>query len=273
MTRFFDNHSHSFFSDDSKMTVEDAILTAANKGLGGIAITDHFDYNVPEGVMLFQFNPEDQQEALVKAAHTLNLPNGFKVLKGIEIGVQPDCVEKMKTLADSYPFDTIVASLHFIDGKDPYHGNYYIPYEYKRGYGHYLETFYECMCLFDNFDILGHFDYIARYSPYEEASILYKDFGDILDQIMRKLIEQGKTFEINTKTYHKFHGNHEPHLDQAILHRWKELGGEFVSFGSDAHETKRIGENFEKFTPILLEAGIRYTVYYENRVAHPVSLI
>lgn len=253
------------------MSVDDAVSTAASIGLGGIAITDHYDFDVPEGVMTFQFDPAKQQEAISRAASDGSLPKGFKVLRGIEIGVQPDCLEGMRKISESYRFDTVIASLHFIDGKDPYHGNYYLPYEYKKAYGHYLETFYECMCLFGNYDILGHFDYIARYAPYPETDILYSDFGEIIDAMLHKLAEEGKTFEINTKTYQMFRGR-EPHLDIAILKRWKELGGEFVSLGSDAHDIKRIGENFQKFTPMLLEAGIRYTVYFQDRVANPVSI-
>lgn len=272
MALLFDNHSHSRFSPDGKMTIDEALSTAVENGLGGIAVTDHFDFDAPKGVMLFQFDPDRQQKAISESLKNKRVPDGFKLLRGVEIGVQPQSIDKIKKLISGYSFDTVIASLHFIDGTDPYHGAYYGPYDYKRGYGHYLETFYECISMFEDFDILGHFDYIARYAPYKETDILYSDFSDIIDAILKKLAGEGKTFEINTKTYHLF-GNREPHLDMAILKRWKELGGEFVSLGSDAHETKRIGENFSKFTPMLLEAGIRYTVYFEDRKAHPVSIL
>lgn len=265
MNYLFDNHTHSLFSDDSKMSIEDAISTAIDKKLGGICFTDHYDFDVPNGVMMFTFDPEKQQKAISEAIGR-GLPADFKVLKGIEIGMQKHCLPQMNQLMERHSFDTVVASLHFIDGKDPYHGDYYIGYEYKKAYGHYLETIYECINSFTDFDILGHFDYIARYAPYPQATIRYHEFSDIFDTIFKKLIYDGKTFEINTKTYQTFRGR-EPQLDIDLLHRFRELGGEFISFGSDAHGYERIGEHFERFIPMLHKAGIKYSVYYQGRKA------
>lgn len=254
------------------MNIEEAINIASGNNLGGICFTDHYDFDVPEGVMTFTFDPVEQQKAIREAAGKIAFKDGFKVLCGIEIGMQPHCVKKMNELMSRHSFDTVISSLHFIDGTDPYHGNYYDGYEYKRGYGHYLETIYDTIRLFPNFDILGHFDYIARYAPYPQTTIYYSEFGDILDVIFRDLIAEGKTFEINTKTYHMFRGR-EPQLDINILKRYRELGGEFISFGSDAHGSERIGDNFERFIPMLLQAGIKYSVYYEKRKAVVMPLV
>ena len=89
--------------------------------------------------------------------------------------------------------------------------------------------------------------------------------------ILKKLAQNGKTFEINTKTYMPF-GEREPQFDTMILTRFREFGGEFVSFGSDAHDLGRVGANFERFIPIVKSCGIRYSVHYEKRVAKPELL-
>ena len=90
------------------------------------------------------------------------------------------------------------------------------------------------------------------------------EFVEILDTILTLLARNGKTFEINTKTYQPFaHGT--PSLDTAILKRYKELGGDAVSLGSDAHTENHIGENFEYYSDIMKRCGFRYGVFYRQR--------
>lgn len=258
----FDNHTHSKHSTDSKMELASMITEAKNRNLKGVAITDHYDYNCPLGPGFFVYDPAIQQEDIDKHRETTDL----KILKGVEIGMQPELIVDMIKFSGSYRFDTIVASLHYIDGTDPYHGGYYEKYNAKEAYGRYLETIYDCISQFHNFDILGHYDYIARYAPYPETSITFKEFGYILDPILKELVNYGQTFEINTKTYHLF-GNREPLLDIDIIKRFKELGGEAVSLGSDAHDTKRLGDNFHHFIDILKSCGFNKGIYFENREA------
>lgn len=263
----FDNHTHSCYSVDSITPLDEAVDFAKRRGLGGICFSEHYDFDVPEGTLSYKFDPIEQQ----KAIDEMILQSGFNILKGVEVGMQPHCIDEMEELVSSYNFDSVIGSLHFIDGTDPFHGNYYIPYNYKEAYGHYLEVIDRCISGFDNFDILGHFDYIARYAPYPECSITYSEFGDQLDSILKRLAQNGKTFEINTKTYLNVNGR-QPVLDPMLLIRFRELGGEFISFGSDAHEKERIGENFELFVPLIKSCGIRYSVHYEKRRAVPTPL-
>ena len=82
--------------------------------------------------------------------------------------------------------------------------------------------------------------------------------------ILTFLVQNGKTLEINTKTYQLYRGRH-PELDINILKRFRELGGEAVSFGSDAHDITRIADRFDWCRQTALAAGLRYEVYYKDR--------
>mgnify|MGYP006318714809 FL=1 len=115
-----------------------------------------------------------------------------------------------------------------------------------------------------DFDIMGHYDYIARYAPYPEATVRYRQFSDIFDEIFRYLISEGKALEINTKSYQENKGR-ITELDPDILKRYKELGGEIISLGSDSHDTERIGKDFTRYAGILRAAGFRWTAHYRNR--------
>ncbi|HNY23729.1 MAG TPA: histidinol-phosphatase HisJ family protein [Bacteroidales bacterium] len=264
--RLTDNHTHTVFSTDGRMTMVRAIEKAREINLSGICFTEHYDFDAPENVTLFTFDPQEHQEEIGRTVRSMNLGAGleFEVLKGVEVGIQPKSMEAVKEFLGRYCFDTVIASMHFIEDKDPYHGDYYLDYGYKEAYGRYLESILTCLKDFDGYDILGHFDYVARYSPYKEHTITMAEFGEILDPILTLLAHNGKTFEINTKTYQPFaHGT--PSLDTAILKRYKELGGDAVSLGSDAHTENHIGENFEYYSDIMKRCGFRYGVFYRQR--------
>lgn len=267
--KFFDNHTHSTFSPDSSATVEQAIRAAMQQGLMGIAITDHYDTDAPTRDQEFLFDPA-QQQAEIDRVTTLLAPQiqatGFQVMKGIEVGLQPAILPKIKAFTSKYTFDTVIASIHFVDGTDPYMGTYYNSMDYKEAFSHVLEIMYSTAVEYRDFDILGHFDYVARYSPYGPGcrDITMKQFGEWLEPLLKFLAHEGKTLEINTKTYMN-HKGYVPQLDVEILKRFREFGGEALSLGSDSHNTSRFGDNFQKYAHIAKECGFRYLVYYRNR--------
>jgi histidinol-phosphatase (PHP family) len=214
-----------------------------------------------------EFDIKAQQAEIDRANRKIAIANpGFKVFKGIEIGLQERSREKIRKLLDENRFDEIIASLHYLDDTDPYWGGYYEGKDWKEAYGHYLETLYEEMVwLGKDFDIMGHYDYVTRYAPYPQASILYKDFPDIMDAILEFLSDNGKALEINTKTYQDYSGRH-PLLDRDILLRYKELGGDIISLGSDSHDASRVGYNFDYFIDFIKSAGFCYLAHFDKRI-------
>ena len=270
----YDNHNHSQFSFDGKRTtVEKSAGTAFEKGLSGICFTDHCDFFVPpmkaehEGKVSEVFDTEAQQaeiDRVNKSVYSLSSGKKFKIFKGIEIGMQKSCREQIRKHLDLHSFDQIIASVHYIDDTDPFYGGYYDGKDWKTAYGHYLETIYEEMTWLGDFDIMGHYDYVTRYAPYSKSSIMYRDFSDILDSMLKFLAEEGKALEINTKTYQEYKGR-TPILDDNILLRFKELGGEAISFGSDSHDPYRTGENFTIFAEKIKSLGFRYSAHFESR--------
>ena len=168
-----------------------------------------------------------------------------------------------KTLSEN-SFDQVIASVHYIEQTDPYYGGYYDGKDWRQAYGTYLETIYREMTWLRDFDIMGHFDYIVRYAPYPQESIRYRDFSDIMDEMFRFLIDEGKALEINTKSYQNFKGRH-PVLDRDVLLRYKELGGEIISLGSDSHSPECVGTSFDTYAALLKSFGFRWTAHYEKR--------
>ncbi|MBO8471338.1 MAG: hypothetical protein IAB82_06035, partial [Bacteroidetes bacterium] len=84
------------------------------------------------------------------------------------------------------------------------------------------------------------------------------------DAMFKYLAQEGKALEINTKTYKDYHGR-TPEMDIAVLRRFRELGGEAVSLGSDSHDAQRTGDNFLHFADVVRSAGFRYLAHFESR--------
>ncbi|MBQ3245136.1 MAG: histidinol-phosphatase HisJ family protein [Bacteroidales bacterium] len=271
----FDNHNHSEFSFDGKRTsVEKSTLAAADAGLGGVAFTDHCDFFVPamkaehEQLVPETFDVNAQQAEIDRVQALIDGriegERKFRILKGIEIGMHEDCHgEILRTLGEN-SFDQVIASVHYLDGIDPFYGGYYEGKDWKEAYGHYLETIWKEMTWLKDFDIMGHFDYVVRYAPYSRTSLLYRDFSDILDEMFRYLIQEGKALEINTKSYQEYNGRLVT-IDTEVLKRYRELGGEIVSFGSDSHDAHRIGHAIMEHALLLKSLGFRWSAHYESR--------
>ena len=270
----FDNHSHSQFSFDGKRTsVEESARAAMSAGLGGICFSDHCDHYVPPMKASFEnLTPEyidvAEQQAEIGRVQDM-LGEGVKILRGIEIGMYEECHEQIRDVLDSNSFDQVLASVHYIEQTDPYYGGYYEGKDWKQAYGGYLETIYKEMTWLEDFDIMGHYDYIVRYASYPVTSIRYRDFSDIFDEMFRYLIHEGKALEINTKSY-EGHRGRIVELDHDVLLRYREMGGEIISLGSDSHEPSRVGAGFSHHAELLKSLGFRWTAHYESR--HLVQL-
>lgn len=271
----FDNHNHSEFSFDGKRTsVERSTLAAADAGLGGVAFTDHCDFFVPamkaehEQLVPETFDVNAQQAEIDRVQALIDGriegERKFRILKGIEIGMHEDCHGEIRRTLGENSFDQVIASVHYLDGIDPFYGGYYEGKDWKEAYGHYLETIWKEMTWLKDFDIMGHFDYVVRYAPYSSTSLLYRDFSDILDEMFRYLIQEGKALEINTKSYQEYNGRLVT-IDTEVLKRYRELGGEIVSFGSDSHDAHRIGHAIMEHALLLKSLGFRWSAHYESR--------
>ena len=196
----------------------------------------------------------------------------FKVLKGIEVGMEEKSRPELEKHLAENCFDQITASVHYLEDSDPYYGPYYKGKNWKEAYGRYLEAYLrEMKWLGDRFDIMGHFDYITRYAPYPKESILYRDFPGLFDEILRFLAENGKAIEINTKTY-KTYRMRTPQLDRDIFIRFMELGGEAIVLGSDSHDCEQVGYRFEYYAQFVKSLGFRRLAHFENRKLKMVTI-
>jgi len=262
----FDCHVHSTFSTDSNLDAVTACEAAIKAGLEGIAFTDHIDFDFPGYSNDFMFDFDDYQKFMNNLKLRYN--SKLKVLKGVEVGIQPHVIEDSLNLISKHELDYILASVHVIDAQDLYKAEFYSNKSKKQVFSRYLEEVLNMINNYTCFDVVGHLDYIIRCCDYEDRTFRYSDYSDIFDEIFKKLIADGKGFEINTGSYRdKGDGRPVPQYDIETLKRYRQLGGEIICLGSDSHRPEHIGFKFDYFSEMLSQAGFRYTAHFENRKA------
>lgn len=243
------------------MSAEKAVETAIQLGLEGIAFTDHLDLDFPESddVVDIDFNDYSRFMDLLKQMNKGKL----KIYKGIEVGFQPHIAEDSSKIVHSFDFDFVIGSVHIIDKMDPYRMDFFTGKTKTQSDILYLEENLFMVQDFKDYDILGHIGYIRRYNNYDDKTLRYADYPDLVDAILKTVISDGKGIEVNTSGYRSVLGTPMPDFD--VVKRYHELGGEIICMGSDAHHPEHIAHSFLKVRDILADIGFEYLVHYEER--------
>jgi len=257
-----DYHIHSNYSADGKMTMEEACIKAIELGMDEIAFTDHIDLDWPDPDI--DFNIEDIEKYLSDIEELANRYGGrLKIKRGIEIGLQPHVLEKNSIIIQSYPFDFVIGSVHLVDRMDPYRDPYYEGKSKEESYRRYYKEILDLIKVYDDFDVLGHLDYVRRYSPFtynEDDPILA---FDIVEAILKTLIDKGKGIEVNTSGYR--HVSKCPLPSFIVVKKYRELGGQIITTGSDAHKTEFLGYEIKAAIEGLKASGFNHITSFENR--------
>ena len=266
----WDCHMHSSFSADSDTPMESMIQRAVELGLKGITFTEHLDPDypaTPDGLD-FSLDIPSYQKKLAELSDTYK--DKIQMRFGIELGLQMHLGEYFDSLLAQVPFDFAIGSSHLVHGYDPYYPEFFEGRKEFLCYMEYFESILENLHAFSEMDVYGHIDYIVRYGPNQNKYYTYERYQDILDEILRTVITKGRGIELNTGGFH--YGLGEPNPCRAVIRRYRELGGEIISVGADAHGPEKIAYDFDKAAAILADCGFKYYTVFQNRKPEFVKL-
>lgn len=256
----YDMHNHTDNSEDSSASIESIIEAGIDQGLKGMAITDHYDpdYPTPDYTLVPDFPVYHKEMEDVKESYK----DKIEVLLGIEIGIQHgEVLEKCRATARDYPYDFILGAFHCAQGKDLY-TDYFEGWSVEDAYHGYYQYMLDCLAQYHDFDVLAHFNVVDRYTPRIPS---YPPYMDEIEAILRLLIETNKGIEINTSSFRYNLGDlTTPSLP--ILSLYKDLGGEIVTLGSDAHSPRHVGYKLDWAEEFAEACGFKYYAHYKNRV-------
>lgn len=260
MNVLFDYHIHSKISPDSKSSLSEICKRAVSKSLKEIAITDHYECHREDWGSSY-YNLRLYKDEMIKARKEFE--GKIKIRSGIELGQPHQCEGAAEHILSSYTYDYVIGSSHkLFNGIDISRLNIknITLDEFCKEYLSELDK----LVNWGNFDCLGHLDLVKRHgNDYYNKKIRLFSYYDMLKDILKKLIYNGKGIEINTSGIRQSPKETMPGLD--IIKLYKELGGEILTIGSDAHEIKDIGKDISVAIDLAKEAGFKYLTVFENR--------
>lgn len=213
----------------------------------------HNDFNWPVAGEVPLINIEDYFLTISKLQDKYK--DQIQILKGIELGLMKGSEQLCSELLAKYNFDFVIGSCHVVEGCDPYYPDFWKNKTDREAFELYFNTLLNALKTFHSIDTLGHLDYIVRYSPNKAGNYSAPDYQDVIDEILTLIITKNIKLEINTSNFANGFEFPNPHTD--IIKRYKELGGEYITVGSDAHNACDIGYCFDKAEAIVSKYGLK----------------
>ncbi len=250
---FTDYHVHSEFSDDSDYPMEEVIEEAISMGMKELCFTDHVDYGIkrdwddPKGILYRKGAPGEPEKMPIA---NVDYPRYYDKIQrlqgeykdkitiklGMEFGIQQDTIPQYESLFQRYPFDFIILSIHQVENKEFWNGEFQKGRTQKDFHMRYYWEMLSVVENFHNYSVLGHMDLISRYDPI--GNFPFSEVEHIIEQILRRVIADGKGIEVNTSCY-RYGLDMTPSRD--ILKMYHDLGGQIITIGSDSHKQEHLG--------------------------------
>lgn len=270
---YTDYHLHTYYSDDSEYPMEQLVQDAISKGITEICFTDHVDYGIKSDWIdrSDMYLPEEKAKLPVMNvkypayhAEIMQLQERYKdkirIKEGMEFGIQRHTIAQYQKLFSAYPFDFIILSCHQVEDQEFWTQDF----QSGRSQREYNEKYYseilEVIANYKDYSVLGHLDLIKRYD--KSGIYPFKNVSDLISEILKRAIYDGKGIELNTSSVRYGLAEWLPSRDILLL--YKELGGEIITVGSDAHNETQLGAYIPQAMKDLKEYGFRYVCTYDK---------
>jgi len=259
LIRLADYHIHTRFSIDSETDLEEACEAAIARRLSEIAFTDHADFGADDTPGYFR--PAEYVAAVERCRARYS--DRLTIRLGVEIGEPHLFAQEAEAVLAAGKFDLVLGSAHYADGMQAAWKEGFFEQPLRQAYDAYFRQVVRLAAEGD-FDVLGHLDLIKRDArKFGKAYDGPGPYADMIRTALRSIVEQGKGIEINTSPLHR--GQPEPCPSLEMVRWYRELGGEILTFGSDAHETDAIGACFDVALEMARAAGFKRLARFEKR--------
>ena len=255
-----DVHMHCGFSNDSETRPEDMVESAIAKGLSVICFTDHDDKDNLDWGDEAIFDVESYFQKMIELQEEYRDQIDIRI--GAEIGMQPYLAEYYQNFIAQHPFDFVIGSVHSVLEHDVAL-DFFQKHSDPEGYKIYFEEMLQDVQKIKSYDVLGHLDYIVRYSNQGSKGFDLNDYMDIIEEILKQVIAHGKGIEMNMSGLK--YGLGAPHPQPEIIKRYRELGGEIITVGADGHIPEHIAYDYHLADDILKSCGFKYYTEFKGR--------
>lgn len=256
-----DCHNHTRCSMDSQAPLPLMLEQAARMGLSMVCTTDHMDLLTREGEVL-----EDWDWAPVLEEHRLaqsSCPSGLELRLGAEVNSAHLFPKRNRRLLEQVDLDLCVGSVHNMSEK--LGGLDFLLWTYEDEERCYtaLDDYMDSLLTLSRLEfvnILAHIPYTFRYMNDRDGNrVTLERYRERLDVILTNLIHRGAGIELNTNRGKSLADY------RSLLIRYRQLGGEIITIGTDAHTPADLGKGVADGVQMLKELGFRHYTVYRRR--------
>ena len=254
-----DYQVHSFRSHDGLASLADQCARAVEIGLDEIGFSEHkdFDWNDP----LVSYFDYGRYRTEIEAARN-EYGERLKIRAGVEIDYQKKFEAEIAEFLAAHPFDFVLTSVHFVDGKMIMTPEYNAGRTRWQAYADYFAVVLDSVES-GAMDILGHLEYanrrgLAAWGPYDPL-----EFAVELNLIFDAIIARNIPLEINTAGLHQGRGVTYPTAETVAM--YARRGGKLLSIGADAHQPAQLAYDYKTAAEIALANGLTRVCAWQNR--------
>lgn len=277
----YDSHTHTVNSPDGLQTIDELCLTAIEKGVKGVAVTEHTHLS-PVYLHYFpDFKPLPAIRQGIKDVLYGQEKYGDRLLLtcGLEIDEYFDDPKGNDELISLYDFDVLLGSIHYLkEGKWnlQYSKVVYDDTVSDQELKDYLKAYFEAIAIMaerTDIDVLAHLTCPMRYiNGRHSRGLDISEFTPIIKDILTTIISRKIALEINTTGLLRCELGGCLCPDKDLITLYKELGGTLITLGSDAHRTQGIAQAFKETKDILKKLGFNKYHFYKNRKPMDISI-
>ncbi len=271
-----DCHTHTQYSVDSEADINIMIERACDLNLAAYAITDHCEcnrwyseshYKDATTYRYFDFGQDFENSVSAVTELKEKYRGKLNLICGVEMGQATQEFDVAEKIVSDKRLDFVIGSIHQVPDTEDFAFLDYSSMDWKAMY-ELMQTYMleiNKLCKWGKFDVLGHLTYFLRYfQNHWNLKFDISTFDDIIEASFHELVQKGKGIEINTS------GLRNPKIKETFpslkyVKMFRELGGEIISIGSDAHAVEDLGTGTFEGVKLAEEAGFRYITYFKER--------
>jgi histidinol-phosphatase (PHP family) len=247
-----DSHLHTAFSHDSRVLLEMYAAQAAQYGIREIAITDHVDF-LPGSPGFRYFDYDVRRKVLADAAE--RWAGKVSIRHGVEITYETRYHDEIGEYLSRHPFDFAIGSVHAVDGS-PYTRETIDTFASGKTVAEAVAPYFSEVLgaiRSEYFDTLGHLDQCKRWLREWFPPADFATIPGSYEPLLRALVETGTALEVNASGLR--YPEKETYPAGWVVARFRELGGQRVTVGSDSHLPECFAFGLEEAGDIIAAAG------------------
>ena len=250
-----DYHIHSTYSIDGLSPPHLYVSTAQRCGLGEIGFAEHVDLN--PCTKEYRFLDYNRYTASVEQ---LRMDAPLQIRCGLEVSYELHLEPSIKRFIKDANCDFVIGSIHEVNSitlNDTFL-DLYSPSDYFKEVER-LITSSTC-------DIVGHLEYFKRWGGVYSSSAFKKEISAVLNLI----VDHDLVLEVNTSGLR--HPIRDTYPSLEVIQWYREVGGELISLGSDAHSVKDMAFEFIPIIKKLKAYGFDTVATFSKRSLRLVEL-